>query len=980
MAAMPGHAPIDGCGLVGRTECGRVKHRRHPANSSYISRRCPQENAVAAGMEAAKTLQLAASLAMPIAQSTVGFLAALAASGLAEALQQGSTLQTHLQDIISSQLVNRDRLAIAVAPGGLVQLLWPADVQDIVTLGLDFLDVPWRNSSFLAATTSAPAYLGPFTLRAGMPTSVLLSPVYVDNSSRVPQRLKQGSLLPGPLTTRNCTAPCTKTYLWGFVAVTHAAPFNVSSPANLVNNYLYKVVRPAATLDLLTPEAMLTAATSGPACGQVLVAASASLPANPVRVEVQLPNTQWCIEVEPLLGWRPRWLDPVLAVVVLLGIMLWGLASAVLVSRRMSQRMLQAMVPASLIKQMEQSHDLTAQPATIMGGTMAEKMLSMMSELLDGRIPGTQDLLHIRTALLQANDIYQPVGLAEQMAVSQFDEDVALNLMQQLGGRPVGLSSWGNHFFGGGTGFRANTSLYATSAVEAPSVLHHSMARQPTAQRRASYHLRHLHDSMGHRPAGGRYTLASEPDGPDFNSVQGALLALMDSAQENVQEQHKHDPELVTSLRPTASRLGTNAHPAPLDTHVAAATAANASTASGISTEAGEDQAQAGSSPGCPSPTTASQPGTLQGIGQEGCAALPDPPHRKLVTFNSLPIKAAGRTKTQSYAEPCTKGDIHGMAGKTTIKAYLHEEPTAHVPMQVAASEQQAASCLGPEPCSSPSQCNHPQQAGADHAMGSHAPSYTSLAQTDSTTVFSHVTSSSSGRMGAAGLGRVKGNKSLTRLSRVSTPDLTQPQQLDDDWEPLPDPPSPLLPSSSPSSPAPPHPSPCPSSPPLYPRSSSRGCVRSCGTSPGSMALGPGSKHPAAGRVARHIPDAEISWDLSKADAALGPDGPSSDPNNTSPVLQPDVMLNLGQLAPGPGSSSPLKSASPHLHLDRHCDGPAAVPLSPRLGDRWKSATDFLLGHGAARARRGSTGGRSLRVALLPSRQQIDAPDSTVAH
>ncbi|GFH25163.1 hypothetical protein HaLaN_23087 [Haematococcus lacustris] len=75
---------------------------------------------------------------MPIAQSTVGFLAALAASGLAEALQQGSTLQTHLQDIISSPL----------APGGLVQLLWPADVQDIVTLGLDFLDVPWRYTAF----------------------------------------------------------------------------------------------------------------------------------------------------------------------------------------------------------------------------------------------------------------------------------------------------------------------------------------------------------------------------------------------------------------------------------------------------------------------------------------------------------------------------------------------------------------------------------------------------------------------------------------------------------------------------------------------------------------------------------------------------------------------------------------------------------------------------------------------------------------
>jgi len=48
-------------------------------------------------------------------------------------------------------------------------------------------------------------------------------------------------------------------------------------------------------------------------------------------------------------------------------------------------------------------------------GTPADKMLSMMAELLDGMVPSIQDILFVQSAVLESLDIYQPVNLGKQL-------------------------------------------------------------------------------------------------------------------------------------------------------------------------------------------------------------------------------------------------------------------------------------------------------------------------------------------------------------------------------------------------------------------------------------------------------------------------------------------------------------------------------------------------------------------------------------
>ena len=48
-------------------------------------------------------------------------------------------------------------------------------------------------------------------------------------------------------------------------------------------------------------------------------------------------------------------------------------------------------------------------------GTPADKMLGMMSDLLDGTIPSIQDILFIQSAVLESLDIYKPMDVAKQL-------------------------------------------------------------------------------------------------------------------------------------------------------------------------------------------------------------------------------------------------------------------------------------------------------------------------------------------------------------------------------------------------------------------------------------------------------------------------------------------------------------------------------------------------------------------------------------
>lgn len=66
-------------------------------------------------------------------------------------------------------------------------------------------------------------------------------------------------------------------------------------------------------------------------------------------------------------------------------------------------------------------------------GTPADKMLGMMSDLLDGLLPSIQDILFIQSAVLESLDIYKPMNVEKQlMAAGNLDVSLQLSCTQCL--------------------------------------------------------------------------------------------------------------------------------------------------------------------------------------------------------------------------------------------------------------------------------------------------------------------------------------------------------------------------------------------------------------------------------------------------------------------------------------------------------------------------------------------------------------------
>jgi hypothetical protein len=76
----------------------------------------------------------------------------------------------------------------------------------------------------------------------------------------------------------------------------------------------------------------------------------------------------------------------------------------------------------------------TYQPkARIDAGTPADKLLAMMTDLLDGSLPTVEDILLLQSSVLEGNDIYQPFRLGKQlMENSNLDDDVSRALIREL--------------------------------------------------------------------------------------------------------------------------------------------------------------------------------------------------------------------------------------------------------------------------------------------------------------------------------------------------------------------------------------------------------------------------------------------------------------------------------------------------------------------------------------------------------------------
>ncbi|KAF5827146.1 hypothetical protein DUNSADRAFT_1247 [Dunaliella salina] len=79
--------------------------------------------------------------------------------------------------------------------------------------------------------------------------------------------------------------------------------------------------------------------------------------------------------------------------------------------------------------------------------TPADKMLTMMAELLDGMVPSIQDILFVQSVVLESLDIYQPVNLGKQLLHgTDLEEEVGMALLHQLGGNVTAVLSSASHW------------------------------------------------------------------------------------------------------------------------------------------------------------------------------------------------------------------------------------------------------------------------------------------------------------------------------------------------------------------------------------------------------------------------------------------------------------------------------------------------------------------------------------------------------
>ena len=89
--------------------------------------------------------------------------------------------------------------------------------------------------------------------------------------------------------------------------------------------------------------------------------------------------------------------------------------------------------------------------AVIDAGTPADKLLAMMTELLDGGLPNLQDILLVQSTILEARDIYQPFRLGKQLMESAaLGPDVGMNLIHLLGDTESILKERNARLAGGG--------------------------------------------------------------------------------------------------------------------------------------------------------------------------------------------------------------------------------------------------------------------------------------------------------------------------------------------------------------------------------------------------------------------------------------------------------------------------------------------------------------------------------------------------
>ncbi|KAG2451651.1 hypothetical protein HYH02_003431 [Chlamydomonas schloesseri] len=333
-----------------------------------------------------------------------------------------------------AQAPNNSIRALQLQPSGVIRSVYPLKGnENAVGLNL-FTSDSNREGALKTVRDRTMTVSGPMDLVQGFYGVIIRQPVFVRGAA---PNATFG--VPDPLPNPACGEPCAYNnstgLFWGFTGAVVDVDALISTPDSKLESlrqmgYSYSVT------------------VVGAPAGTRAVASSAKAPKDPVTAMVQLPNAQWEVAVAPEEGWNTNWYGGLLAGVIMLSLAVSSALLLALVSRRRHQQLLEAILPRSLIREL----DTDGGPSLTMGHrrttlqdigeTPADLLLDMMSDLLEGFTPELCDVVFIRTALLRNMDLYTPIDVKNHIKGANLDAEVAQALMQQLMGAGPRSGMW----------------------------------------------------------------------------------------------------------------------------------------------------------------------------------------------------------------------------------------------------------------------------------------------------------------------------------------------------------------------------------------------------------------------------------------------------------------------------------------------------------------------------------------------------------
>ncbi|PNW71675.1 hypothetical protein CHLRE_16g664200v5 [Chlamydomonas reinhardtii] len=332
-----------------------------------------------------------------------------------------------------AQAPNNSIRALQLQPSGVIRSVYPLNGNENA-IGLNlFTSASNKEGALKTVRDRTMTLSGPLNLVQGFYGVIVRQPVFVRGSA---PNATFG--VPDPLPNPACGEPCTYNsstgLFWGFIGVVVDVDALTDTDSKLESlrhmGYSYSIT------------------VVGAAQGSRPVAESAEPPKDPVTAMVALPNAQWEVAVAPKDGWNTNWYGGLLAGVIVLSLVVSGALLLALVSRRRHQQLLEAVLPRSLIRELDADggsslnigNRRTALQA--IGETPADLLLDMMSDLLEGFTPELCDVVFIRTALLRNMDLYTPIDVKNHIKGANLDAEVAQALMQQLVGAGPRSGLW----------------------------------------------------------------------------------------------------------------------------------------------------------------------------------------------------------------------------------------------------------------------------------------------------------------------------------------------------------------------------------------------------------------------------------------------------------------------------------------------------------------------------------------------------------